>query len=315
MDTINKYFKIKKSTFIFFTLFIIASYVLIPQFSKFHSSTKYLSHPNLYFLTLALIFTEITFVAAALSYVKLAFKKIGTGLEILIQTAAAFINNILPAGIGGIGANYSFLKHEKHSSSEAASVVALNNFLGLTGHLTLVLIALVVASLSHQKIITSSNSYSNIFKTFGFIFIITLIAALLFRKNSIFKFINEIKTHLKSYKNRIADLIYVQLLQVALTISNVLALYYSARAVSINIHLIYILIIFTIGAGLKNATPTPGGLGGIEAGLLAGFLAYKVPVSQALAAVLFFRFVNFWIPLGIGFFTFIYANKQKYFST
>ena len=59
------------------------------------------------------------------------------------------------------------------------------------------------------------------------------------------------------------------------------------------------------------ATPTPGGLAGVEAGMVAGLLAMQVDEVSAVAAVLAFRFVTFWLPLIPGVFALLYARKKK----
>jgi uncharacterized protein (TIRG00374 family) len=46
-----------------------------------------------------------------------------------------------------------------------------------------------------------------------------------------------------------------------------------------------------------NLLPMPGGVGGVEGGLIAAFLAFGVAFDQALVAVLVYRAVTFWLPM------------------
>jgi hypothetical protein len=46
-----------------------------------------------------------------------------------------------------------------------------------------------------------------------------------------------------------------------------------------------------------NLLPMPGGVGGVEGGLIAAFLAFGVNFDQALVAVLVYRAVTFWLPM------------------
>ena len=59
-------------------------------------------------------------------------------------------------------------------------------------------------------------------------------------------------------------------------------------------------------------TPTPGGLGGVEAGLVAGLVAYRVASADALAAVLVYRLVSYWLMLAIGAAAFVIAERRGY---
>jgi uncharacterized protein (TIRG00374 family) len=47
---------------------------------------------------------------------------------------------------------------------------------------------------------------------------------------------------------------------------------------------------------LGNLLPLPGGVGGVEGGMIAAFLAFGVDGSTAVAAVLAYRTIAFWLP-------------------
>jgi uncharacterized protein (TIRG00374 family) len=63
--------------------------------------------------------------------------------------------------------------------------------------------------------------------------------------------------------------------------------------------LIIVLQAYLIGQ-LGGALPLPGGLGGIDGGLIGTLLLYGVPAANAAAAVLLYRIILFWVPLIMG---------------
>jgi glycosyltransferase 2 family protein len=63
--------------------------------------------------------------------------------------------------------------------------------------------------------------------------------------------------------------------------------------------LIIVLQAYLIGQ-LGGALPVPGGLGGIDGGLIGTLIVYGVPAAEAAAAVLLYRVVLFWVPLIMG---------------
>ncbi len=306
--------KINQRTLIIFVVFILVLYVIVPELKSFSSTLTFLKKPNIAYLLIATIFTTLTFAQAALSYVLLAFKKIKFLEELLIQSSSMFINSLLPAGIGGLGANYAYLRHAKHSKAQATSTVAVNNILGLVGHLLLLL--LTISLFEPNTFIPHSLGvkFHSILTITLIVIIILTILSIIFGKTRIKKFISNVKTEILSYRSRFSSVIFTLLIQMSLTLANTLTLYFCARSVSIELPLAASLVIFTLGNSIKNVTPTPGGIGGVEAGIVAGYVAYGVPAGQALAAVLFFRFVNFWLPLGIGFVSFIFAEKLKLYN-
>ncbi len=56
---------------------------------------------------------------------------------------------------------------------------------------------------------------------------------------------------------------------------------------------------YFVGA-LANTLPLPGGLGGVEAGMIGAFLAFGTHGSLAILAVLSYRLISFWLPTAPG---------------
>jgi uncharacterized protein (TIRG00374 family) len=47
---------------------------------------------------------------------------------------------------------------------------------------------------------------------------------------------------------------------------------------------------------LGSLLPLPGGIGGVEGGMIAAFVAFGVPAGSAVIAVLAYRAISFWLP-------------------
>jgi len=60
-----------------------------------------------------------------------------------------------------------------------------------------------------------------------------------------------------------------------------------------------VLMAYLIGQ-LGGALPLPGGLGGIDGGLIGTLVVYGVAAAPAAAAVLLYRVILFWVPLIMG---------------
>jgi uncharacterized protein (TIRG00374 family) len=60
-----------------------------------------------------------------------------------------------------------------------------------------------------------------------------------------------------------------------------------------------ILMGYLIGQ-LGGLLPLPGGLGGIDGGLIGTLIVYGTPAAATAAAVLVYRVILFWLPLLIG---------------
>ena len=60
---------------------------------------------------------------------------------------------------------------------------------------------------------------------------------------------------------------------------------------------------------LGGALPLPGGLGGIDGGLLGTLVVYGAPVAATAAAILAYRVILFWLPLVVGAITFFSLRR------
>jgi uncharacterized protein (TIRG00374 family) len=51
---------------------------------------------------------------------------------------------------------------------------------------------------------------------------------------------------------------------------------------------------------LGNLLPLPGGLGGVEGGMIGAFVAFGVDFNLSVLAVLSYRAISFWMPTPLG---------------
>lgn len=291
---------------------VIALYALVPQLHVFRESLRHLHNLDYGRLFLALAAVILTFVYGAGVYTRLSFKPISYGRTLIAQVAANFINRLLPAGIGGIGTNYRYLRKQKHTASQATAVVTANNSLGLIGHSLLIIVLTVVFHAHAVPVHIGVKFWYVVVATMLFIAII--IAILPRIRQRIYKNLRSFVAQLGRFRGRPVALGFALGLQLCLTISNITAFWLCVLAVHLSISFVAALLIFTFGFGVGGATPTPGGLGGVEAGLVAGLVAYHIASPAALAAVLVYRLISYWLPLAISAPVFVYASRRHYFN-
>ena len=70
-----------------------------------------------------------------------------------------------------------------------------------------------------------------------------------------------------------------------------------------------ILLGYLIGQ-LGGLLPLPGGLGGIDGGLIGTLIVYGTPAAATAAAVLVYRVILFWLPLLVGTVAFISLRRE-----
>lgn len=295
-------------------ILLVTLYALLPQFGNFHTSWTVLAHTRLHWALAALAAAGLTYVLAATTYWLLSFKKLIYKPTVIVQLAAMFLNRLLPAGVGALGTNYLYLKKQKHDNSQAATIVAVNNLLGFTGHALLT--GLTVGLFSRGIKLSDRYQFPVLDETaigltlLSLILIGCLLAA--FRWPQSIRFLKGVKKQLASYRRRKLRLSLALGSSLALTLSNVLAFYLCVLASGATVSPAAAFLVFTLGVGLGTVVPTPGGLGAFEAGLVAGLMAYGINSGTALAIALLYRFITYWLAIILGAVAFVYVERRHY---
>jgi uncharacterized membrane protein YbhN (UPF0104 family) len=88
-----------------------------------------------------------------------------------------------------------------------------------------------------------------------------------------------------------------------------LALWATFHAVGYSPGASVILLAYLIGQ-LGGLIPVPGGIGGIDGGLIGAFIVYGAPAAATTAAVLAYRLILFWVPLLLGAVAFVSLRRS-----
>lgn len=303
--------KINKSAVLALAILLIAIYVFLPQIKDLKTSATLARHADRGWLAVAAILIVATYAFATLSYQLLARHKLKIRRTLLIQIASACANRLLPAGLGGLSLNTAYLYNNKHKIAEASTVAATNNLLGIVGHLLVLAVALLF--------LPSSLKFTNGFNVSRGVYIsviavatglVATVIVLPKVRHWLEDFSWQVIRDIGAYRKHPLRIVAALLSSIGLTLCYVLALVGCMLAFGLHLEFTQVLVIFTLGSVVGVATPTPGGLIGIEAGLIAGFVAFGVNGPKALAIVLTYRFLSYWLPIVPGFIALIYTRKR-----
>jgi undecaprenyl-diphosphatase len=89
-----------------------------------------------------------------------------------------------------------------------------------------------------------------------------------------------------------------------ITVSYLCGLYAAVRAFGGGLAFSAVGAVYLAGSAIGQAAPTPGGLGAVEAALIAGLVSVGLDKEVAVPAVLLFRLATFWLPILPGWATF-----------
>jgi uncharacterized membrane protein YbhN (UPF0104 family) len=122
----------------------------------------------------------------------------------------------------------------------------------------------------------------------------------------------ELRAQLKALSSRPRK--FVQIFGGALgcQLAVVFALSASLQAFGEHVSIATLLVVMTLASMLGGASPVPGGVGVVEAGLIIGLTSAGVPEEQAVAAVFVQRLFTSYLPPIAGWFTMMTMRRREY---
>ena len=95
-----------------------------------------------------------------------------------------------------------------------------------------------------------------------------------------------------------------------LTLTYIVALAASVQAFGGSLGFPQIGAAYLVAMTIATFAPTPGGLGAVEAALIAALTGFGLSDGIAVSAVLTFRLATFWLPIPPGWLTFAWMQRN-----
>ena len=305
-------FRFKKSSALQLTVIVLAVAILGPQFRQFSESWSYLTEARLPWIIAAIVALLCSILCAALVYVSLVPQGLPYGKTVLIQMATYFTNRLLPSGLGGIGFNALYLvKQAKMSRTDAAVFATANNIIGFLAF-ALCFGAAITTGLPEISLPNISSRTITI--SLSVAILVAVISLMAFK--NIHKRLLDLIGHLVGVIMMIIRnpkrLVMALLCSIGITISYVFILWASTKSVGVEVAVINLFVAFVAGNIALTVSPTPGGIGAVEASITAVLVSMGVTPSLALASVILFRIVSYWVPIIPGYIAFRTALRRSY---
>ncbi len=122
----------------------------------------------------------------------------------------------------------------------------------------------------------------------------------------------DIWANIKTIATEPRKIVYVAVGSVLAQLLVAMALGASLHAVGQQESIATLLVVITLASIVGGAVPVPGGLGVVEAGLIAGLTSAGVPQDQAVAAVFIQRLFTAYLPPIWGWATLAWMRRREY---
>jgi undecaprenyl-diphosphatase len=308
--------RIKPRTVLAFVSLAIAFYVLIPQLADVSGVWAKLKDADWTWALYALGASALTYVGATLTVTGAVPTRIPFISTLGTQLAGSFVNRIVPARVGGIATNVRYLQKQGIDLVVASSSVGLQQLSGLLVHISLSFVFLLWAGRSGVAAFDFLPSGQTVL--IGLTVILAL-SGLLFLlpsgrgvlRKRVMPILRRSGQGIGTVARRPLKLAELLGGSVLLTLSYIAALVFSVHAFGApEVTVASIGVVFLVGSAISSAAPTPGGLGAVEAALIAGLTAIGLDRDVAVPAVFLYRIATFWLPIVPGWIAFVLLQRR-----
>ena len=293
-----------------------AFYFLLPQLAQVGSSWRALQSANWAWLPVVIAASAGTYLASALSLMGGVPMRLRFWPTVLTQGASSFVNRVSPANVGGMALNARYLQKSGVDPVAGVAAVGVNSLAGAVVHLVLMVTFFIWAG----RGLAGAFKLPSGGKLLLILAIVAALAGIALATRWGRRFAT--RTLLAGLRSSAASLRQVAVSPVKLTLlfggSTLVTLAYigglaaSIQAFGGGASFAEIGAVYLGAAAIAAAAPSPGGLGAIEAALVAGLTGIGLSPGAAVSAVLTYRLATYWLPVAPGWISWRYLQKRGY---
>jgi uncharacterized protein (TIRG00374 family) len=290
----------------------VAAYLLASQLSQVNLVDA-LRQSNPAWLAVALSGSGLTYLGSAMAKRPFAPTELPLGRTTLVQLASSFLALVTPPSVGHVGVNLRYLQRAGLTTAVAATSVAASEIVVIVVTVVMLLVCLWLSGASSSQLALLPSA-TVLYILLGAATLLAFAVGLPFTRRFLQRRLQpllrrtlpQVLATVSDPRRLVAAIIGVVLLNGGY----VLALEASMLAFGTSISLPLLVVVYFAGSAIGAAAPTPGGVGAVEAALVAGLTATGISVTSALTAVLVFRAATFWLPAPLGWGAFLVLQRR-----
>jgi glycosyltransferase 2 family protein len=301
-------------TLIWLAMGAVATAVLLPDVGALRASVRSLETAQPAWLVVGLGLVVLRHVLAALTLTFAVGRPLPFGPTLLVQVSSSFVGRLPPEGMGWLVLNQRYLERAGIGRAAALAAMTLKVFVGLIMRLVITAAVVVAVGTSGVSILAVPGTWPYLLGIGIGVVVIGLILRTVFRPAA--------SRAMAQVRAAATDLVRVFHeppraaalfgASAGLTLAYGLVLVVSVLAFGADVSPVEVLAVYLGGTAVASASPTPGNLGAMEVALSTGLTAVGVASAPAVAAVLLYRLLTFWLPIAPGFIAFRYLQVKRY---
>jgi undecaprenyl-diphosphatase len=256
----------------------------------------------------------LTYVGAALSLAGSVPERLPAWPTFLSQLSGSFMNRVTPVKVGGLAVGIRFLQKAGVDPARAVTGEGLVALFGFVGHATLTVVFALFAGTEGFGDVDLPSEHTVLA---GLAAVLALSGAVLLLPMGRHLAVERLVPALRRAVAGVAQVARTPTKLITLvsggllvTLSYLFCLYFSLEAFGGGESLAVVGVVYLTGSAVAQAAPTPGGVGAVEAVLIAGLTSVGVDKDVAVPSVFLFRLATFWLPVLPGWLAFHHLTRR-----
>jgi undecaprenyl-diphosphatase len=293
--------RVRPRTLMTIAALVGAFYLLLPKLADVGDSFTALRSASWGWVVACVALSGLTYVAGAVSVAGSVRERLPFAQNVEAQMASSFVNRVTPANVGGMALNVRFLQKAGVPPAEAVTGIGLNALVGGVVHAVLLVVFFAWAKQSAAKAFKIPASS----KLLVGIAVVLALAGIALATRRGRRFVRtRVITMLKQSGTAVATLAKSPTKLAALwggslgvTLAYIASFAAAVTAFHAPVSFAQAGAVYLGASIIAAVAPTPGGLGAMEAGLVAGLTGVGMAPGPAVAAVLTYRLATYWLPV------------------
>ncbi len=299
--------RVRPRTLVMAAMLVVAVYVLAPQLANLNSLGDVITGIDWRWAAPLAAASVATYVGSALGLAGGTPGRVPVGQAGAVALAASFVASFAPPGIGQVGLNVRFLQKRGFPVSVAASASAAKEAAVIMVHLA-ILAAFAIWAGSTDALATELSQIPSpgvVAAVVGGVLSVLGLALAVPRVRRLItgRLVPALRASAGAMREVVTSPAKLVMLfggVALLPLGYVFALYFAVRAFGVDPSFVAVGLVSLTAGALATAAPTPGGLGAVEAVLLASLTGLGIASEEALASVVLYRLATFWLPIPPG---------------
>lgn len=295
----------------------VAVYFLLPQLADVPQMVEAVRGADWRWVVPVLIASALTYLGVGMAMAGATPGRASLGELTGVQLASSFVATFAPPGLGQLGLNMRYLQKRGFAGPVAVSVIASKEAVVFIVHMLMLGIVGVWAGRSGalDEELERLPPLPVVLAVIGAVLAVTGLAMLVPRVRAVVRdqVVPSLKQSVTAMSTVARNPVKITVLFTGITLLSVgyaACLYFSLRAFDAQASYAAVALVYLTAGTVAAAAPTPGGLGAVEAILLAALTGIGIASPTALAGIFLYRLATFWLPILPGFLAFRWLTAR-----